>query len=1538
MNLEGVLIEDQKQDTLLYAGVMQVRITDWFFLKDKAELKYIGLENGVIYFNRTDSVWNYQYLADYFDKPGTGKKESGIDFNLKKVKMRNITFRQIDEWFGRNMLVQVSGLELDADDINTSRRVIDISNLRLVDPYFHQFDYPGKRPKKPAAPKEESEKGSLNPQNWVMHAERIQIENGRFKSDKGSLTATLNHFDGRHIDFRQINGSIRNLVLSSDTLTAKLELSAKERSGLLVQSLKSDVKVHPQLMEFDNLFVKTNRSQLEHYFSMRFDGIDEMNDFIHSVRLFAHFQNSSISSDDIAFFAPEAKKWNRTFRIDGDIKGTIDALTGEDVNIRAGLSTAVSGDFTLVGLPNINQTYINIEASDLRTNYPDAITFFPNLRSVKTPNLNKLGAIRFQGNFTGFINDFVTYGTLNTNLGTLVTDLNMKLPKYGQPTYSGKISTTSFRLGEFINNADIGIVAFTGNVKGRGFKWQELDMNIDGTIDRFEYGRYTYQNITAKGRFNNRAFNGDFVINDPNADLSLSGLISFEGKEPLFDLKADIVKANLKELQLLKEDLSLSGQFNLQFRGRSIGDFLGNASIQQATLLHNGQRLSFDSLVIDSRYYNGIRTFTARSNEFDATVTGQFDLKSLPDAFTRFLHRYYPAYIKPPRTNIPNQNFTFEITTGVVEDYIKLIDNRLSGFNNSYLTGSLNLSANSLTLDANVPFFSFDKYDFNDVQLKADGNFERLLVDGQVINTTISDTLNMPNTIFTIQAQNDISDINITTSSNFAINQANLSAQVKTFSNGVSVKFNPSSFVLNSKTWTIEEGGELDFRKNTVVQGHLVLKESNQSIRLSTHPSSIGDWSDLHVDLENINLGDITPLFIKAPRIEGLVSGELMVEDPQKRFNISGAIAADQVRIDNDSIGQIQGSVFYNNSTGLLTAKGNNLDPEKKILFDLALDLKDPENAHRDRISLEPINYPVTILERFIGNLFSDLQGTLTGKLDLLESGKNFVYVGKGRLRNAGLKVNFTQVFYTIDDTEIVLTERELNLGTLKLRDKDGATATVRGVIYHNSWQDMVYDIEAEVDDEPMQLINTTYNDNQQFYGRAKGTGFLKLVGPQYDMNMYIEAEPSTIDSSYITIPPSKSRASGSAVFMVERKYGVEMTPDRLRGSTSNITYQVNLNATPMVNLEMILDDLTGDYIRGHGTGNLYLQAGTTEPLTMRGHIDIQDGLYLFTFQSLFKKPFELRRGGNNYIQWSGDPYDANIRVEAVYTAENVSFAPLASTLSIDQNFARYRGDVNVVALLTGKLFQPEFTFRIEFPENSTARNNPSLAFGIQQIERNTNELNKQVSSLIVFNSFAPYESGQTTYNPFSELAYSTISGLLFNEINRRLSQLFSQIFRDDELTFNFTGSLYNRNLISESAKGFNINQTDFIFSFGRSFLNDRAQITFGGTFDIPIDAELDQTIRVFPDVNVEIMLNKSGSVRATFFYAQNDPFIITTQTGRNQRAGAKLSYRKEFNSIGEFLFGKKNGKRKKQPAPSAPPALPLGDSTVVPVDSTDNQ
>jgi hypothetical protein len=714
MDLEGVLVEDQKRDTLLYAGRFQVKITDWFFFRDKADIKYVGLEDATINLNRTDSVWNYHFLEKYFSSSDTSvKKSSGIRFDLKKVVMRNVVFNKKDAWIGSDLVARVGALDMDAENITLSDKTIRVTNLVLDNPYISLFDYTGRQENATVSPglKKTTAKESAP---WTIAFNNIRINKGRFRNDKETMIPLHDYFDGQHVDFSQINGTFRNIGWTHDTITGNIDLSARERSGFIVKSLKAKTTFHPQGMIFDDLTLKTNRSSIGPYFSMKYDRIGSLNNFLHAVTMQARFANSSVSSDDIAFFAPELKNWKKTIRIDGDVKGTVDALSSKDLELWAGNNTYVHGAVSLVGLPNIHETLFNIEASELRTTYADAVSFIPAIRGIKTPNLNKVTYLRFKGTYTGFINDFVTYGTLQTNLGTLVTDLNMKFPKNAEPVYAGSISTNGFQLGTFINSPELGLVDFHGNVKGKGFRWQTLDMNIDGTIHRIEYGNYTYRNIRATGSLTNRLFNGDFLIKDPNADLQLKGLIDLTGKIPVFKVTADIAHADLKALQLTPRDMQLSGKFKLDLQASSLSNLLGAARITDATLVSNGKRLSFDSLIVASSYVNGIKRLTAVSNEFNGTITGDFDLKRLPDAFTLFLSRYYPAYIRAPRSVQP-QNFTFDITTGYVEDYIKLIDSRLSGFNNSHVTGSLNTTANSMTVDADIPHFEFKQYDFSDV-------------------------------------------------------------------------------------------------------------------------------------------------------------------------------------------------------------------------------------------------------------------------------------------------------------------------------------------------------------------------------------------------------------------------------------------------------------------------------------------------------------------------------------------------------------------------------------------------------------------------------------------------------------------------------------------------------------------------------------------------------------------------------------------------------------------------------------------------------
>ena len=1512
MDLEGVLVEDQKQDTLLYAGKFQVRITDWFFFKDKAELEYVALEDALIHFNRKDSVWNYHFLEEYFSTSSdtSANKKSGIEFDLKKVVMKNVLFKQTDAWKGSNMVVQVGGLNMDAREITLSNKTVDVSSLVLNDPFFSTYNYKG-NDNTPAdtATGNDIEAAKRSPQEWKIFFGNVKINNGRYKNDNGSLTTTLPYFDGKHIDFGSINGTLSNIGWTKDTVSGEISLSSVERSGFTVKTLKAKTTFHPQAMIFEDLYLQTNQSTIGNFFAMRYDDITSMNNFIHDVVMEANFNQAKISSDDIAFFTPDVKSWNRNIRIDGEVKGTVDGLSSSDLRIWAGNDTYVHGAVSVVGLPKINETLINIDAEELRTTYRDAVSFIPAIRNVTTPDLRKLSYLRFRGTYTGFINDFVTYGTLQTNLGTLHTDLNMKFPRNGQPSYSGSFSTDGFQLGQFFNSDQLGILAFNGKVKGRGFEWQTLDMDIDGTIKKIEYGDYIYQNITAKGNLSNRLFNGNFAMNDPNAQLTLDGLVDLRGKKPLFNVKADIAHANLQALQLTKDDIRLNGKFNLDLEASSLSDLLGSARIYDASLTSNGKKLSFDSLVVASFYENGLKRFTAVSNEFDVDIKGDFDLEGLPDAFTVFLSRYYPSYIRAPR-NVKPQVFEFDITTGIVEDYIGLIDKRLAGFNNSHITGSLNTTANTMTVDADIPHFGFEQYEFSDIQLKGSGDFTKLMLTGEVSNAQIGDSLFFPQTAFTIQASNDVSDITVNTTSNQAINQANLSAQVKTFSDGAAIILNPSTFILNGKTWNIEQGGELNFRKNTVVQGQVVLKESNQEIRLWTAPDPLGNWNNLHVAWQHINLGDISPFITKAYRFEGLVSGQATIEDPTSRLNVTGTFNATELRIDNDSIGGFRGTIAYNNKTGMLTAKASNTDPEHQINVDVAMDLKDSANAFRDRISTSFSNFELKYLNRFLGSLFSDINGYVTGTFDILGEGSNQDFIAKAKIKDGSFLVNFTQVKYWINDTEFEMRKDTIDLDGIRLRDKDGNMAITSGFIRHNSFRDMYYDIKVETVSNRMQLLNTGESDNQQFFGRAWGGGTFVLHGPQSDMLMDINIRASDQDDSYITLPPSETRESGQANFLVERKYGREMTPQSL-GLPSNLHYDVRLASNPRVQIEVILDELTRDAIRGRGTGNLRITSGTSEPLTIQGRYNISEGNYLYTFQSLLKRPFELRPGANNFIQWDGDPYEATVNLEAVYTAQDVSFAPLAGNV-FTREFASQRDDVNVVATLTGNLFSPSFSFDLEFPNSNPDYNTPDFQLALQQIENNQNELYKQVTYLIVFNSFAPFENtvNTTGVNPFGEFTYNTLSGLLFGKINEQLNKILSGILQNNNATLLFTGSLYNSNVFDQNARGeFRLpNQSLVNLGIGLPLFKDRAHFTVGATLDVPLSSDFQQSIRLFPDVTLELLVNKSGSVKATFFYRRNIDFLTgnTVSPIIPRRYGASIGYGKDFNSLGELFRGKK--------------------------------
>ncbi len=1538
MHLEGVLVEDQKGDTLLYAGDIKVKITDWFIFKKEAELKYIRLDNALIKFHRKDSIWSQQFLLDYFSSPSSGpKKKAGIQFNLKKVEFNNVTFIKKDAWLGEDMDIKIGKMNLDAGNLSLSGNQYNINSLILKEPIVSINNYGRIKPyelQNSEDFKKIIQTASWNLGNTVLKIGNLKILNGTFRTDKETDRPAFDYFDGKHILFTEIYGDFQSSNFIGDTIVSKLKLTAKERSGLILKGLTADVKMTPQGMAFNNMDLSFNNSRIGNYFSMSYADIDEMSDFINKVKMEALFEDSNIESDDIAFFAPALKTWNKKIKLQGKVRGTVDDLIGQDMIVEAGNNTYLNGNISLTGLPDINQTFIDFKSNDFRTTYNDAASIVPALRKVNKPDLKQLQYIVFKGSFTGFIRDFVTFGTLKTALGTLTTDINMKLPIGKDPVYSGKIATNDFQIGQLLGDNKLGAISFAGTVNGKGFNERNVNSGFSGTIQYADYRGYRYKNIIVDGILEKKLFAGFASIKDDNAELDLHGVIDFNGPAPRFNLVADIKKADFKNLNLTNDSLGFTGKLDFNFSSNNIDNFIGQARIFNAEFSKGEIKIPFDSLIVSSVDIDNGRKLTVASNEFEGTFTGDFNLTDLPVAFTYLLSKYYPTYVAAPKKLPKKQDVTFKIKTYNVDNYLQILSKSIHGFNNSRLEGDFNLEKNEINVIAKIPQANFNRYNFDSITLKANGNFSDLFVTGEAYNIHINDSLNIPLVSFSIDASNDSSIVKITSGANRTVDTANINALVLTYNDGVKIEFDPSTFTINGKMWSIDESGELVFRKSAPAGGLLSLTEGEEKIVIETIKSTKGDWNDLKISLTKINIGDFSPFFLPKNRLEGLISGDIYINDPTGNlYAYSDSMKTQFLRMDNDSIGELKTSTLtYDKQSGLLKIIGSTLNKENYLGFDANLFLGDSEKAKNNKIALKAKTYEIKVLERFLGNLFSDMQGTLTGDINLLGDFKDLTVTGKGSLKDAGLLINFTQCFYKIKDTEIELTSSKINLDGIILTDTlTGNPIYITGGIDHDSFKDMFYDLDIStqkpktvgaVNNKQVLLLNTSYKDNQQFYGYVKGTGLLQLRGPQSDMFMTINAVASDKDSSNITLPPTSSRESGIADFLVEKKYGVEMEEIVSNTNSSNIIYDVDITANPMVTVKVILDELTGDEIKGKGKGTLNIRSGSAEPLSLRGRFDIEEGNYLFTFQSFFKKPFVLKKGSPNYIEWNGDPYDANINFDAVYTAERVSYAPLASLLKVNTSASTERGDVYVVASLTDKLFKPSIKFSLDFPNSSAAATDPELALVIQQLEKNLNELNRQVTYLIVFNSFAPSELADNTDNSGSVV--NTISGIFLNVINNQVNKILGKLLKNDKYNISLNTSIYNRNIIDPNNKtslnlGSNVN-----FSIGRSFFNNRFIISTGVGFDAAWQqTDVPQSIQLLPDVTLEWLINLSGTLRASFFYRENSDYLTTTASGGSgkstKRYGASLSYRKDFDRFRDlFKRKKKNPPVENEPSPDA--------------------
>ena len=226
----------------------------------------------------------------------------------------------------------------------------------------------------------------------VITNEKVTIVNGYLEyrdlnKEEASQDGLINW---NNLAIKNLNLSSSDLVIDQDTISARIDgLSLFEESGFQLDSLKGLLRYDPELVTLDEYTLQTPSSDLGGRLAFKVKKPTDFNDFVDKVRMNHTFEESIVSAKDLSYFVPDLAHLDRDIEFTGKVSGRVSNLKGKKLTIKIDENTIFKGNFSLDGLPNLDETFINLDIASLTTNREELqripIPPFDSGRTIRTP-------------------------------------------------------------------------------------------------------------------------------------------------------------------------------------------------------------------------------------------------------------------------------------------------------------------------------------------------------------------------------------------------------------------------------------------------------------------------------------------------------------------------------------------------------------------------------------------------------------------------------------------------------------------------------------------------------------------------------------------------------------------------------------------------------------------------------------------------------------------------------------------------------------------------------------------------------------------------------------------------------------------------------------------------------------------------------------------------------------------------------------------------------------------------------------------------
>lgn len=1298
---------------------------------------------------------------------------------------------------------------------------------------------------------------------------------------------------------------VSDIVANYDNIHFSVDkLKCDVQNKFKLRNLTGNFIYSPTYTQVENLQIVSDYSSVKSNLKITYPSFQHVIKKSPDVKLDFTISPSSVSLKELNYFIPfTSSKGN--VRLSMKATGNIDRMQVSEFKMQTANNSEVIAKMDLYNLLSSKSYNFNIDLYRLSSNYNDLIELLPpKLQKSVPPLISRLGNFDLTGNINFKYHYLNSNLIFNTEIGELNTDVEIVIKDDIQnASYIGDIKLDNFDLKQFLDNDNLGVAELELKIKGKGLTLQKLDSYIEGKVVRLDFNNYEYNNILVKGEVKDKLFRGSLDVKDNNIDISFDGLVDVKSKVPKYKFDAFIDNADLVKTNLFTRDslAFIEGSINIDLEGKSVEDLVGTVGISNMVYQNENDLYYFDQFNISSAKDSTHHKIEITSSDIiSGDIEGDFNFYDIPNIFKNAIGGIFDNY---EAVNVgENQNMDFEITFR--DKIIEIFYPNIKFDSGTSILGSIDTETNHLQFKFSSDGIRLDQNNIDSISLWVDNKSE-------FYNTLLK--------VKHIETESySVHDVNMA-----IVNQIDSLGLKADFYGGdsLSEKFNLKLYqtideesnvvvgFLNSEisfldnTWIINptnnKSSKVVYNPKTkaVEIDSIYVSNNQQSVLIHGNKDSIEQKYFAHV--ENVVLEDLIKDDFNL-KFKGVMNADLSVSINGKDVKPVANLTVDSLAFNSSYIGNlnidmsnVENNKIYN--TGITIVKNDIKALSATGVIDFSEDKpKIDIDADLEKLKLNFINI-------FTKMLFSDIRGYASGKVNVSGDLNNPELNGYLDLQRAGIGIDYLKVNYNIEGEQRVFVEdHTIRIPSAILRDSDkGTTGALSGTIInydnYNKWE-----LDLDVDADRLLALNTTEDDNPQYYGTVYTTGKVSISGLTSKLNFDVLArtDKGTVfsipilnskeasQSNFIHFVPPSSNLTDEEVEKLKTESEKEYEESLFKG----LQLSLNLEVTPDAQVEIVFDEQVGDVMKGTGNGVLKMDIDTKGGFSMYGTYVIDNGEYLFTMQNLINKKFKISRGST--IKWDGDPLSALLDINAVYKTKT----QVASYLDYGTSENANKLLVELHLGLKNQLLKPDLEFDIKMPDAES-----SLQSQLDmKLNESDEERSRQFIMLITLNSFA------------TDASDIGIGGGLANSTAEMFANQFANVASgiSDNVDISLGYSAANPNAGIDNARDAN---DELEVGLSSKLFDDR--VTVNGNVGVPMGSS--QT-SIVGDVEVLVNLTKDGRYKGKMFNRQNVVTDLFESDGYTQGIG--ISYQTDFDSFNEFitsLFRNKTDDNKKTIVPT---------------------